>query len=103
MHNRGVRRGFRLLDKVVKLSKADKKQIAETLPRYRAGTLSFDELVEIMRHRIGEVDEQIAAQRAVRKKLVSHVAWLEKRKREFAKRSREKKPASWPTPRKSAR
>lgn len=78
------------------------KQIAETLPRYRAGTLSFDELVEIMRRRIGEVDEQIAAQRAVRKKLVSHVAWLEKRKREFAKRSREKKPASWPTPRKSA-
>ncbi|CAN5906298.1 hypothetical protein BH11PSE8_BH11PSE8_33490 [soil metagenome] len=79
------------------------KQIAETLPRYRAGNLSFDELVEIMRRRIAEVDEQIAAQRAVRKKLVSHIAWLEKRKREFAKRSLDKTPTSWPATRKASR
>ncbi len=62
------------------------KDVGETLPRYRAGTLTFDQLVELMRGRIAEVDEQIAAQRAVRKKLVSHIAWLEKRKRESDKR-----------------
>jgi MerR family copper efflux transcriptional regulator len=55
-------------------------QIADTLPRYRAGTLTIDEMVLHMRERIGEVDAVIAEQRALRKKLVSHIAWLKKRK-----------------------
>ena len=78
------------------------KEIAETLPRYRAGTLTFDQLIEIIRDRIVEVDRLIAAQRCVRRKLVAHIAWLEKRKRAFDKRGREKT-SSWPTPRKSMR
>jgi MerR family copper efflux transcriptional regulator len=55
------------------------KQIADTLPRYRAGTLTIDEMVLHMRERMAEVDAQIAEQRALRKKLSSHIAWLQKR------------------------
>lgn len=77
------------------------KDVGETLPSYRAGTLTFDQMVALMQARIAEVDAHIAAQRAVRTKLVSHIAWLKKRKREFAKRG-QGKPASparppWPT------
>lgn len=75
--------------------------VGETLPSYRAGTLTFDQMVERMQSRIAEVDAQIAAQLAVREKLVSHIAWLKKRKREFVKRG-QPQPASparppWPT------
>lgn len=76
------------------------KDIGETLPRYRAGTLTFDQMVELMRGRIDEINQQIAAQRAVRKKLVSHIAWLEKRKREFAKRQHANASSPWSTTRK---
>ena len=75
------------------------KDLADTLPRYRKGTLTFTQMVEHMQDRIREVDAQIAAQRALRKKLVSHIAWLEKRQRE-AERHPPAKPA-WPTPRKA--
>jgi len=77
------------------------KEIGETLPRYRAGTLTFDQMVELMRGRIVEIDQQIAAHRVVRKKLVSHIAWLEKRKREFLKRKPINTSSPWPTTRKS--
>jgi DNA-binding transcriptional MerR regulator len=77
------------------------KDIGETLPRYRAGTLTFDQMVDLMRGRIADIDQQIAAQRAVRKKLVLHIAWLEKRKREFAKRAHRKTSSAWVPTRKS--
>jgi MerR family transcriptional regulator, copper efflux regulator len=77
------------------------KDVGETLPSYRAGTLTFDQMVERMQTRIAEVDVQIDAQRAVREKLVSHIAWLKQRKREFAKRDQGKSASSarppWPT------
>ena len=88
------------------------KDVGETLPSYRAGTLTFDQMVLRMQTRIAEVDAQIAVQRAVRAKLVSHIAWLRKRKRELAKREASKRgqgkpesPASsarspWPTSKK---
>jgi MerR family transcriptional regulator, copper efflux regulator len=79
------------------------KDIGEAIPRYRAGTLTFDEMVELMRRRMAEVDRLIEAHRAVRKKLVSHIAWLEKRKREFAKRQRAKAPSPWAQSRKDSR
>jgi MerR family transcriptional regulator, copper efflux regulator len=83
------------------------KDVGETLPSYRAGTLTFDQMVEHMQTRIAEVDAHIAAQRLVRAKLVSHIAWLKKRKSEFAKRG-QVKPASsarppWPTLKKEKR
>ncbi len=77
------------------------KGLAEVLPRYRAGTLTFDQMVERMRDRIAEVDRELVAQRALRKKLVSHIAWLEKRKREFGEREHGKPALPWPTTRKS--
>jgi DNA-binding transcriptional MerR regulator len=55
--------------------------LAEALPRYRAGTLSLDELEDTLRARIAEVDAAIAQQRALRKKLVDHIAWCEARRR----------------------
>ena len=79
------------------------KDIGETLPRYRAGTLTFDEMVELMRTRIAEVDLQIAEQRAVRKKLLSAVAWFEERKRALEKRKRCKTPFPWNALRRPAR
>lgn len=71
------------------------KSIAEALPRYRAGTLTFDQMIDSMRERMAEVEQQIAAQRALRKKLASHIAWLEKRKREFAQRTPGKSASPW--------
>lgn len=59
--------------------------LADSVPRYRAGTLTFDEMVEAMQARIGEVDALIAEQRALRKKLVAHIDWLQQRKREIDK------------------
>lgn len=79
------------------------KVIGENLPRYRAGTLTFDEMVDLMRGRIVEVDEQIAAQRALRKKLVSHIAWLKKRKQKVAKQASGVTSTPWVTQRKVPR
>ena len=81
------------------------KDVGDTLPSYRAGTLTFDEMVALMQTRIAEVDAHIAAHRVMRQKLVSHIAWLKKRKRESAKheltKRRQGKPVSsarlpWP-------
>ncbi|WP_296446996.1 MerR family transcriptional regulator [Rhodoferax sp. UBA5149] len=77
------------------------KDLSETLPSYRAGTLTFDQMVERMQSRIVEVDVQIAAQRALRKKLASHIAWMEKRKHQFDAREQDKSPSPWPKPRKT--
>jgi DNA-binding transcriptional MerR regulator len=62
------------------------KALGETLPRYRSGSLTIDQMIFEMQRRIAEVDTQIAAQRALRKKLVDHIAWFEKRKREQVQR-----------------
>ncbi|MBT9456253.1 MAG: MerR family DNA-binding transcriptional regulator [Burkholderiaceae bacterium] len=76
------------------------QELGELLPRYRAGTLTFDQMIDHMRVRIAAVDQQIAVQRALRKKLVDHVAWLEQRQREQAQRAQSKTSSSWPTARK---
>jgi DNA-binding transcriptional MerR regulator len=78
------------------------KELSETLPRYRAGTLTFEQMIDAMRERIVEVDAQIAAQRALRKKLVSHIAWLHKRQREWAQHRKDKPASPWPRSRKAA-
>lgn len=59
------------------------QDLADAVPRYRAGTLTVEQMVESMQARIVEVDALIAEQRALRKKLVSHVAWLQQRQREI--------------------
>jgi MerR family transcriptional regulator, copper efflux regulator len=74
------------------------KELADTLPRYRAGTLSIDQMVGAMRDRIADVDREIAERRALRKKLVAHVAWLEKRRLDAGR-----KKSPWPASRKAMR
>ena len=78
------------------------KALAETLPRYRNGSLTIAQMIFEMQRRIAEVDAQIAAQRALRKKLVSHIAWFEKRKHEQAQRQAGAAPR-FPAARKASR
>lgn len=66
------------------------KALGESLPRYRAGTLSLDQLIELLQERIAEVDAAIATQRALRHKLVAHIAWCEQRKK--TQSNKERKP-----------
>ena len=63
------------------------KMLAEHLPRYRAGTLTVDEMIDTMQRRIAEFDAAIAEQRALRARLVSHIAWFKARQREHARRA----------------
>lgn len=72
------------------------KAVSETVPSYRAGTLTFDQMIDHMMARIAEVDAQIASQHAVRAKLVSHIAWLKKRKRDHVRSQRAKPAPPWP-------
>lgn len=71
------------------------KALADSLPRYRAGTLQIDEMILALRRRIDEVDAAIAEQRALRKRLVSHIAWFrERERRAIAKKNASK--TAWP-------
>jgi DNA-binding transcriptional MerR regulator len=79
------------------------KDLAETLPRYRAGTLTFDQMVSFMEGRIAEVDAAIAEQRALRKRLVSHIGWLRKREQESKTRQAARPAVTWPRSRKENR
>ncbi|MDM0115313.1 MerR family DNA-binding transcriptional regulator [Variovorax sp. J22R133] len=55
-------------------------QLQDWLPRYRAGTLRFDDLREEFDRRIVAVDAEIEALRRLRKKLVDHIAWVQRQK-----------------------
>ena len=57
-------------------------ELADLLPRYRAHTLTIDEMIERLQARIATVDASIAEQQALRGRLVDHVAWFEGRKRQ---------------------
>lgn len=59
------------------------KDLSETVPSYRANTLTFDEMIDRMHIRVEQVTIQITAQQALRKKLIAHIEWLKDRKREF--------------------
>jgi len=56
------------------------KVLADALPRFRVGSLSIDEMVDTLQRRIAEVDAEIAERRALRERLVSHIAWFEQRR-----------------------
>jgi DNA-binding transcriptional MerR regulator len=61
------------------------KVLGDALPRYRAGTLSIDEMIDTLQARIAEVDALIAEQQALRQKLVDHVGWFQRRQANTAK------------------
>lgn len=52
------------------------KSIAEHLPAYRARRLGTAQMVEALHERLAQVDAQVAALRAQRRRIVEHVAWL---------------------------
>ncbi len=69
--------------------------LAELLPRYRAGTLTIDEMIERLKLRISEIDALIAAHRVLRKRLVEHIGWFEARRRNAARAgSRDSRPSN---------
>ena len=80
------------------------KTLAEFLPRYRAGRLTAEEMIESMRERIAQVDREIASLRALRRKLVSHIGWFRKQqgRRERAATATRERPV-FPQPRKALR
>lgn len=71
------------------------KTLADALPRFRAGTLSIDEMIDTLQARIAEIDAAIAEQQALRGKLVEHVGWFRQRQRQAAADPR---PAPTPFP-----
>lgn len=52
------------------------KDIGERLPAYRAGRLSFDDVIASMHERMAQIDQQIAQLKAQRHKAAEHIAWL---------------------------
>ena len=71
-------------------------EIAEILPRYRVGTLTFDQMIDVIESRVAEVDREIAVLGETRRKLVEHVDWLMQKKRESeARRKQPKSRTAW--------
>ncbi|MBK6868880.1 MAG: MerR family transcriptional regulator [Burkholderiales bacterium] len=62
-------------------------ELAELLPRYRARTLTIDEMVGHLQERMAEVDAVIAEQQALRGRLQDHVAWFEERRQRAAQKA----------------
>ena len=58
------------------------KAIAAQLPAYRAGRLSFEQMVEAMQARVAEIDVQIGQLKTQRRAVVAHIAWMHKQQRE---------------------
>jgi DNA-binding transcriptional MerR regulator len=56
-------------------------EIADFIPRYRAGTLTAKEMVEAIKRKVQEIDELIASKQIQRQMLMDHIAWFKTRKR----------------------
>ncbi|WP_396431005.1 MerR family transcriptional regulator [Limnohabitans sp.] len=50
--------------------------IAECLPRFKAGKLSAQDMIEAILARVAEIDQLIHAQKALRQKLMDHIVWF---------------------------
>jgi DNA-binding transcriptional MerR regulator len=67
------------------------EQIGKVLPAYRAGTLTFDEMVDLMENQIDFVDQQIKELRDLRAELVRASQWFKARKQQHSDRKRKGK------------
>lgn len=56
--------------------------IAEQLPAFRVGRLSIDQMVESLRTRVTEIDQQRAVLAAQRAQVLSHITWLQAQRRQ---------------------
>jgi len=68
------------------------KAIAAQLPAYRAGRLTFDQMVEAMQDRVAEIDAQIASLKTQRRTVLDHIAWMRRQQR--AHKTKEAKAAA---------
>lgn len=59
------------------------KAIAAQLPAYRAGRLTFDQMVEAMQARVAEIDAQIGKLKTQRRAVLDHIAWMRRQQRAF--------------------
>ena len=50
--------------------------IAEYLPRFKAGKLSAQDMIEAILARMAEIDQLMTVQQALRKKLMDHIGWF---------------------------
>jgi DNA-binding transcriptional MerR regulator len=55
--------------------------IAEYLPRFKAGKLSPQEMIEAIHQRVADIDQVIAEHKALRKKLIDHIGWFKTKQR----------------------
>lgn len=62
------------------------KDIAAHLPAYRSGRLTFDDMVLAMQRRIEQIDAQLAQLQDQRARVVDHIGWLRRQKRQQARR-----------------
>ena len=50
--------------------------IAEYLPRFKAGKLSAQDMIDAILARVAEIDQLMAEQKELRKKLMDHIGWF---------------------------
>ena len=59
------------------------EEIGQLVPRYRAKTLTSQEMVDAMIQKVEEIDELIASKHAHRQRLIDHIEWFKSQKRKF--------------------
>ena len=55
--------------------------IAEYLPRFKAGKLSAQDMIEAIHQRVAEIDQLMNEQKALRQKLMDHIGWFKNQAR----------------------
>jgi MerR family transcriptional regulator, copper efflux regulator len=50
--------------------------IAEYLPRFKAGKLSAQDMIDAILARVAEIDKLMTEQKALRQKLMDHIGWF---------------------------
>ena len=50
--------------------------IAEYLPRFKAGKLSAQDMIDAILARVAEIDQLMNEQQALRQKLMDHIGWF---------------------------
>ena len=50
--------------------------IAEYVPKFQSGQLTPQDMIEAIQQRVAEIDQVIAQNKALRKKLIDHIGWF---------------------------
>ena len=57
--------------------------IAEYVPKFQSGQLTPQDMIEAIHQRVADIDQAIAEYKALRQKLIEHIAWFENRQRKL--------------------